>query len=200
VAKIERYLYNDFSYTIETGLKPVLVNGEVVKVKTSVPRVKWSINFGKVSAELKNNLETALFRAQDDLYFNPHIGPAFYIGKHEDLGSGAINYYLTYVFEYDYYETFVNKKIPYTIEGSNHVLSGGIVIPANMTPTDDPVIIKPTADTDRKLFYLDSNLSATHKFNSVYELKQSFYEQAAPLPYTTMFIVGAPNVNYDTSC
>ena len=60
---IERFLYNELSYTISTGKSPVVVNSEKVHNKISVPFVNWEINFGVIDTEFKNFLEENLFSA-----------------------------------------------------------------------------------------------------------------------------------------
>lgn len=197
---LESYLYNDFGYKIETGRIPILVNDAIVYADKSIPRVIWEIDFGRVTTQLKNAIEEGIFLSYDELYFKSYVGPAYKIGKYIDVLSGDISYYLTYVFEYAYYNGFVNKPLDYVIDGSDHIIADSIRIPIAQAETDAPIVVD-KAGLLRKLHFLSSDLKIVHKANDISTLKATFYEQASPLNVSAnTFTVGVTNVNYNTTC
>ena len=195
---LQRYLYDGLAYTIETGKIPLVVDQTVVFSRNELPRTVWDVDFGKVTEQLKNAIETAIITDPNALFIESHIGPAYYISKRLD---GATNqYFLTYIFEHDFYSTFVNKELSYVESGSNDILEGGIVIPNNMIDGNTPVVVPGNPYIKRKLTFLDTKLKIIHKYNGVYEMKVRFTEFAKPLPYSSMFVVGVSDADYLTGC
>jgi hypothetical protein len=196
---IEKYLYNDFNYKLETGRKPFLVNDTINYVNTSIPRTIWDLDLGNITVPFKDAIEQAIFTDPNNIFFRSYIGPAYYIGKYKDLLTDEVFYYLTYIFEYDYYNSFVNKPLSYTVEGSNHVIEGQFTVPADFSSSDDPIVIDKLIELPRKLNYLESLVKHIHKTNGINNLKLSFSEQASPLDLEA-FTIGVCNVDYSSYC
>ena len=200
MAELKRYLYDGLSFKISTGIVPVVVNGVVIDSKQSVPQVEWNLNFGKVDVGLKNAIEDTIMLDPNDTFINSFIGPHFYIGKRINPVGDVAEYYLTYAFEYKYYNTFVNKPLSYVVDGSDHLIDGGIRIPISQVDTDTPVEITGAISIYRKLFYLASVQDVNHEFNNIFSMKAKFIELAAPLAYTGMFKVGESRVDNNLYC
>ena len=62
---LERFLYEDLTYTINTGKSPVVVNSSKVHNKISVPFVNWEINLGMIDYEFKNFIEENLMASEE---------------------------------------------------------------------------------------------------------------------------------------
>ena len=199
MAELKRYLYDGLSYRIDTGVKPMIVRGSVVQTKQTVPRTTWEIDFGVVNHELKNAIEASVFNDPNDLYIRSYIGPGFMIGRFIDL-SGNYYYYLTYWFEYQYYNNFVIRPLEFTVDGTDHLIEGQIRIPITWTTGDPVVIVSKPTEFKRKLFFTDTKLNVTHKANGTFSMKGSFVEQARPLPYSGLDLVGASNDSYAEYC
>lgn len=200
MAELKRYLYNDLSFKISTGIVPIIVNNTVVDSKKAVPQTIWSIDFGEVDMGLKNAIENTIFLDPNDTFINSFVGPSFYIGKRINPVGSVAEYYLTYVFEYKYYQTFVNKPLTYVVDGSDHLIDGSIRIPIAQTDQDTPIVLTGATSVYRKLFHLDSILDIKHSFNNIYSMKAKFTELAAPLAYTGMFIVGESDADNNLYC
>ena len=200
MAELKRYLYDGLSFKISTGIVPVIVNGTVVDSKQSVPQTVWNLDFGKVDMGLKNAIEDTMFLEPNDTFINSFVGPHYYIGKRINPVGSAAEYYLTYVFEYKYYNTFVNKPLTYVIDGSDHLIDGSIRIPISQVEVDPIVEITGATSIYRKLFYIDSTQDVNHEFNNIFNMKARFTEIAAPLAYTGMYIVGASYVDNYSTC
>ncbi len=196
MAELKKYLYDGLSFKIETGVVPIIVNNSIIKSKQNVPQVVWSIDFGKVDMDLKNAIENSIFKEPDNTFINSYVGPSFYIGKR----SSPTEYYLTYVFEYEYYQTFVNKPLSYIVDGSDHLIEGSVRIPISQGSGDTPVSLTGAKSLPRKLFYVQADLDISHSFNNVFLMKAKFTELAAPLTYTGMFIVGEASANNFVYC
>jgi len=198
MAIIDRYLYENLTYTIGTGKKPVLVDTTLVHPKIAIPKVTWEIDFGTVSEELKNAIEETIFKEPNNTGINCAVGPAYVIGKYDD-GFNPIEYHLTYLFEYEYYRTFVDRPIGYTVVGTDHLLDIGITIPINQNENDPIVIIPTKTELYRKLFYKESLVKVTHIANAISKMRMKFDEVYKPLYNSPgMFIVGASDANYIT--
>ncbi len=198
MAELKKYLYNDLSFKAFTGVMPIMVNNTVVVSKQSIPKTTWTIDFGKVDVELKNAIEEIIFLAPNDTFIRSYVGPSFYIGKR--TGTGGVEYYLTYLFEYKYYNTFVNKPLEYVIDGSDHLIEGYIRIPISQGSSDEPFKIIGVNELPRKLFYLETDLEINHLFNNTFSMKANFTELSSPLTYTNLFIAGVANANNLTYC
>jgi len=200
MAELKRYLYNGLNFTVNTGFKPVIVNDRLINVKQKIPRTIWDIDFGQVDNELKNAIESTVLLDINDTFIKTYVGPAFYIGKLIDPITAAISYYITYVFEYNYYKKFLNKPLSYTVSGTNHIIEDTIVIPANQLSTDPKVVISEATNLPRKLFYQKDKIGFLHATNGLFKMKLSFVEQGKPLVTTEAFIVGESNDNYNNNC
>lgn len=200
MAELKRYLYDGLEYNILTGIQPIVVNSSIVESKQSIPQVIWSLQFENIDNELKNAIEAIIFLDKNNTTISCTVGPHYYIGKHIDLVNGTISYYLTYVFEYDYYNGFVNKPLSYIVDGTNHIIEDSLIVPANQTALDPIVEFNQVAYITRKLFYLDNDLKVNHKFYNHFNLRLNFSELAKPLGYTDMFIVGASYANNASYC
>ena len=55
MAEIKKYLYNDLTFKIATGIVPVIVNNELVKTKQSIPQLTWNIDFGEPNSIARIN-------------------------------------------------------------------------------------------------------------------------------------------------
>jgi hypothetical protein len=200
MAELKRYLYDGLKYKIITGTTPIIVNDQVVDTKQSIPKTIWTLKFGKVNPEIKDAIENIIFSDPNNIFISSPIGPSYYIGKKVDYVSQVASYFMTYVFEYKYHNTFVDKPISYTVEGTDHVLEGGIRIPANQGPNDPVVIIKGNVWTPRKLKFLDTKVLVQHEVYRLFNFDLDFTETAAPLPYSGMFIVGESYAAADYVC
>lgn len=200
MAELKRYLYNNLSFKISTGVTPVVVNELVIDAKQTVPQVIWNINFGKADMSLKNAIEATIMLEPNSTFINSYVGPHFYIGKRINPVGSVAEYYLTYVFEYAYYNTFVNKPLNYIVDGSDHLIEGSIRIPIAQVDGDTPVVFEGASALPRKLFYLESMLDISHEFNNIFNLKGRFTELAAPLPYTNLFIAGVSDADNTLYC
>lgn len=194
---LHRYLYNGLQLTIDTGIKPVLVDTLVYPSKVGVPSTTWTVDFGNVSDELKNAIENAIFSDPNDLYIESRIGPSFLIGKRTSP-LGVVKYYLTYVFEYEYYQTFMDRELSHTVNGNDHVLDIGVTIPADHLPSDDPIVVPADLSLFRKLVYLQDKIKASHQSNSIYQMKLDFKEIYKPLNLSGIYTVGTSDANYIT--
>ncbi len=200
MAEIKRYLYNDLSFKVATGITPIIVNSVVVDAKQTVPETIWNINFGKVDMALKNAIEATLALEPNDTSIRSYIGPHYYIGKRINPVGSVTEYYLTYVFEYAYYQTFVNKPLAYIVDGSDHLIEGVLRIPISQVEGNDPIVFAGAKPLPRKLFHLENSLDIKHEFNNIFSFKVKLTELAAPLAFTNLFIAGASDVDYDSSC
>lgn len=195
---IEKYLYNDFSYVIRSGKMPFLVGSGVVFTRNTVPRLEWSIDFGKITLEFKNAIEEGIFIDYADLYFKSFVGPAFFIGKHVDILTSEVSYYVTYIFEYAYYGSFVNKPLNYIVDGTDHLIEGQIRIPIDHVEADEPLVIG-SLELARKLYFLEADMKLVHNTNNISSFKATFIEQAEPLA-VSVYKVGVSDVNHTTIC
>ena len=200
MAEIKRYLYNSMSFKIATGYKPVVVNTEVINSKLAIPQVIWNIDFGKIDLAFKNAIEETIFLEPNNTTILSYIGPHFYIGKRTDVTSGLAEYYLTYVFEYVYYSTFVNKPLSYVVDGTDHLIEDTLRIPISQAEGDTPVSFTGAIPLPRKIFYLDSSLDFRHESNNIFNFKVKFNEIAAPLSYTNLFIAGKSDADNNLYC
>jgi len=200
MAEIKRYLYNDLGFKILTGITPVVVNENVIDAKQATPQVDWAINFGKIDMALKNAIEATLALEPNNTFIRSYVGPHYYIGKRINPVGSVAEYYLTYIFEYAYYSTFVNKPLDYVVDGSDHLIEGSIRIPISQIESDEPIVISDAKSLPRKLFHLETFLDVKHEFNNIFSFSVKLTELAAPLPFTNLFIVGVSDVSYDTSC
>lgn len=200
MAEIKRYLYDGLTYKISTGVKPVLVNGDIVKTKQTVPKATWNIDFGKSDTEIKNAIEHTILLEPNNTYIRSFVGPAFYIGKRIDAVSGVISYYMSYIYEFDYYKKFVNKPLAYEVDGTDHLIEGAIRVPISQTDLDDRIVVDQPVELPRKLYFNKTELSITHQYNGISGMKLECYEQAQPLPYTSVFIIGGSNDSYLDYC
>ena len=200
MAELKRYLYDELSFKISTGIVPVIVNNVVIDAKQAAPQTEWSLNFGKVDMDLKNAIEATIFLDPNNIFINSFVGPHFYIGKRLNPVGGAAEYYLTYAFEYKYYGTFVNKPLTYVVDGSDHLIDGSFRIPISQAVSDPVVKFTGATSIYRKLFYVSSAQDVNHEFNNIFNMKANFTEIAAPLAYTEMFIVGESSVDNNLYC
>lgn len=200
MAELKKYLYDGLEYNISTGVQPILVDGFIVESRQAIPEVIWSLEFENISGELKNAIENIIFLDKDNTTIKSPIGPHYYIGKYIDLVDGTVSYYLTYIFEYDYYNGFVNKPLTYVVDGTDHLIESSIRIPISQTASDPIVQVSQVVYIPRKLFYLEDGLKVNHKFYNHFSLKFEFREIAKPLGYTSMFIVGASYANNASYC
>ena len=167
---IERFLYNELSYTINTGKFPLVVNSEKVHNKVSVPSVTWDINFGTVDTEFKNFLEEELF-SSDIIKLVSHVCPSYRIIKNNS------QFFYVYKHELDYY-------------GSNKIdlrrlVSGSILANDNFFDIANKQLKNNLAYEHITLFLQDS-FTVTHKANGLLECKCSLKEYFKPteLNYT----------------
>ncbi len=200
MAEIKRYLYDGLSFKISTGITPIVVNELVVNAKQTIPQITWNIDFGKVDMALKNAIEATLALEPNDTSIRSYIGPHYYIGKRINPVGSVAEYYLTYMFEYSYYQTFVNKPLNYVVDGSDHLIEGTLRIPISQSDGDTPIVFTGAKALPRKLFHLESFLDIKHEFNNVFSFKVKLTELAAPLAFTNLFIAGASDVDYDSTC
>lgn len=200
MAEIKRYLYNGLSFKINTGVVPIVVNNTVIKSKQSAPQVVWDIDFGEISMGLKNAIEETIFLEPNNTFITSFVGPNFYIGKRVNPVGDVAEYYLTYLFEYDYYGTFVNRPLSYVVDGSDHLIEGVIRIPIAQVEATPNVVFEGATALPRKLFYLGSDLDVKHNYSNVFGFSSKFTEIAPPLVYTGMYIVGESDASYYTSC
>lgn len=199
MAELKRYLYDGLIFKTTSGVVPIIVNGAVVSSKQGVPKTTWNINFGKVGMELKNAIEESIFLEPDNTFIRSYVGPSFYIGKRVNPIGGATEYYLTYLFEYQYYQTFVNKPLNYVVDGSDDLIEGTIRIPSNQS-AGSPIVITNASELPRKLFYIETDLDVEHLFNNTFSMKAKFTELAEPLAYTNLFIAGESSASDFTYC
>ena len=200
MAELKRYLYDGLSFKINTGIVPIIVNNTVINAKQSVPHVIWSLDFGKVDMGLKNSIDETIFLEPDDTFITSYVGPSFYIGKRVNPVGSVNEYYLTYLFEYKYYTTFVNRPLTYIVDGSDDLIEGAIRIPSNQGSGDTPIVIAGAQPLPRKLFYTQEDLDIGHSFNNVFTMKAKFTELASPLTYTEMFIAGESSADNSLYC
>ena len=200
MAELKRYLYDGLSFKINTGIVPIIVNGLVISSKQSVPQLTWNIDFGKVDMDLKNAIEQTIFLEPDDTFITSYVGPSFYIAKRVNPIGSVTEYYLTYLFEYKYYSTFVNKPLAYVVDGADDLIEGSIRIPSDQGSGDTPIVISGAIPLPRKLFYVQEDLDISHSFNNIFIMKAKFSELAAPLTYTEMFIVGESSADNAIYC
>ncbi len=195
---LHKYLYDDLSLDIVTGFKPVMVNNTVHNSRVGLPLTKWAINFGLVSDELKNAIETAILQEPNDLYILSPVGPGFNISKRVNP-IGPVTYYITYIFEYQYYNQFMDREVSYVTDGTDHLLDIGVRIPISQIASDTPVVVRADTVVPRKLLFLGESIKEIHKTNTVYEMKLQFTEVYKPLMYSNMYVVGVSDVNH-TAC
>ena len=194
---LHKYLYDNLSIDIVTGFKPVMVNNRVHNSKVGLPLTKWDINFGTVSDELKNAIESAIMGDPNSLYIESPVGPGFNISKRVSP-LGIVSYYISYLFEYAYYGVAMDREVSYTDNGTHHVLDIGVSIPINQSASDVPVVVPAHTVVPRKLLFLDENIREVHKANTIFEMKLRFTEVYKPLSYSSMYIVGVSDVNHNS--
>lgn len=200
MAEIKRYLYNGLGFKIDTGITPIIVNETALQTKSKVPQTIWTIDFGDVTMELKNAIEHTIFLEPNNTTVLSYVGPHFYIGKRINPVGDITEYYLTYIFEYAYYSTFVNKPLSYIVDGTDHLIEGTLRIPIAQTSGDTPIVFDKAEPLPRKMFYLAQTLGIAHKYNNVFNFKIVFNELAKPLAFTNLFIVGVSDAYDDTTC
>jgi hypothetical protein len=196
---IPRFWYDDMTFSTYTGITKSLVGGEVLGLKMNMPRTTWTLSIKYATQALKNAIESTLAEHISDTYIKMAVGPAFYIHRYNSLTEGT-KYFMTYVFEFAFYKCPVARELSYVTEGSNHVLDGGIVIPADQADGDVPIIIKDYKEIPRRV--VDDNLTVniTHKANNLFDLKLKLQDIARPTYLTTPYIVGVPDENYTAVC
>ena len=199
MAELKRYLYDGLSFKATTGVIPIIVNGNVISSKQGVPKLTWSIDFGKVDMSLKNAIEETIYLEPDNTFIRSYVGPSFFIGKRVNPIGSVNEYYLTYLFEYKYYDTFVNKPLAYVVDGGDDLIEGLIRIPSNQG-AGNPINISGAVELPRKLFYTEADLDVNHLFNNTFAMKAKFTELAAPLTYTGMYVVGVADANNAVYC
>lgn len=195
--ELKQYLVNDLEFDISTGYIPVIVNDSVVKSRQALPKITWHINFGDVKEKLKNTIEHIIFTEPNNTFIISNIGPSYYIVK-EHLYWGEyiiLNYYMTYIFEYDYYGKFVNRPLSYVEDGTDHLIEGVIRVPINQSAIDPPIVIPENTAMPRKLFFQESKIRLRHKYNGIYNFKAVFSEQAGPISSGGLYVVGETYVD-----
>jgi hypothetical protein len=196
---IPRYLYDDMTFQEYTGVRNTLVDTEVVPLKLNLPKVTWHLSLDYATLELKNAIELALHQHADDLYVETVIGPAYYIDKRVD-NLGDTHYYMTYLFEENYYGKPVSRPLVYSTSGSDHILADGTVIPSSQSESSPPVTINSTREVPRKVLFADSSLNIVHKANGLYSIKIKLEDIAKPMGYTDIYRVGVPDADYIANC
>ena len=167
---IERFLYNELSYTISTGKSPVVVNSEKVHNKISVPFVNWEINFGVIDTEFKNFLEENLFSA-DTIKLVTNICPAYRVIK-----NNSQIFYL-YKHELDFYgegKVDLRRLLPGTFLGLDSFF-------------DAPnKLLKNNLAYEHITLFLQDSFTVTHKANGLLECRCNLKEYFKPtnLNYT----------------
>ena len=173
---IERFLYNELSYTINTGKAPVVVNSEKVHNKVSVPFVNWEINFGVIDTEFKNFLEESLF-LDSKIELVTNICPAYRVIKE----AGSL--YYIYKHELDFYGP---EKLDL-----NRTLDASFLNVENFLDVPNKLLKNNLAYKHITLFLQDS-FTVTHKASGLLECKCSLKEYFKP----TSFIYTTEGASY----
>ena len=195
MATIKRYLYDGLSFSIESGRSPVLVDNTLIHSKVSIPKVIWSIDFGSVDEPLKNAIEQTVFSEPNSTFIECAVGPSYVVGKYQPV-FGSVKYFMTYLFEYKYYNGFVDRELSYTVDGAYHVLENGLRVPDNQSPTSPMLVCPSRVEIKRKLFYMNSKTSIEHMANGIYKLRMNFTEAYRLLNLGNTFLIGASDANY----
>ena len=161
---LERFLYEDLTYTINTGKSPVVVNSSKVHNKISVPFVNWEINLGMIDYEFKNFIEESLMSA-DEVKFITSICPAYRIVKNNS------QYFYIYKHELDFY-------------GSNFV-DLRRVVPASISSIDNfkdapNKVLKNFIAYEHTTLFLQDALQVIHKANGLMECRINLKEYFKP--------------------
>jgi len=180
---LERFLYEELSYTINTGKSPVVVNSEKVHNKISVPFVNWEINFGVIDTEFKNFLEENLL-SSDSVDLITHICPAYRIIK-----NNSQQFYI-YKHELDYYGS--DKVDLRRLVDNSHTIAENFFDPVNL-------FLKPNLPLTHKVLFLQDSFQVTHKANGLLECRCVLKEYFKPtsLTYT---VTGASYANDSIGC
>ena len=195
---IPRFLYDDMTFSIYSGIKQTLVDTEVIDLRLNAPYTRWQLNLNYASIELKNHIEQALLTHGDELYLKSAIGPSYKIYKLDTISG--ISYYLTYDFEYKYYNKPMNRPLSYVEEAGYHIIEGAIRIPVDQSVGDPVILISAYPELPRKVVYTDTTFRITHKANNNYSLKFDVLDIAKPLGLPGAFVVGESNADYITNC
>ena len=185
---IPKFLYNDLTYDIYTGIEQTIVDNTIIPVKINAPKVTWKFKFDYIKEETKNYIEQILLERIDDTYINPGVGPSYKIFRYIDINNTYF-YYYTYAHEYAFYSKIINRVINYTESGNDHILDGGLVVPKTQTI---PIEIKEPFHYPRKVLLAEKSLSIVHKANGLYNLKLNFEDLASTinLPDNRVTLIG----------
>ena len=161
---IERFLYDELSYTINTGKSPIVVNSEKVHNKINVPFVTWEINFGVIDTEFKNFLEENLF-STNVVELVTNICPAYRIIQNQS------QLFYIYKHELDFYG---ESKFD-----SRRLVDASFVHQDNFFDITNKLLKNNMAYKHITLFLQDS-FTVTHKANGLLECRCSLKEFFKP--------------------
>lgn len=192
---LDKYQYKGLKYQIITGDKKAILDEHIVSCKVGIPLVNWTLRFKNVSSELKDYIESITYDYQEDLILKSHINPRFRIFRDT---RATRKYYLTYEHEYRYYNTAVNRSIPFTNDGTNDILEGGIIIPVTI-PTEG-IVVPNNTDFSRKVYYLETKNTVTHEAYKIHSFSIRVKDIAKPVSQSVIEYIGASDVAYVTNC
>ena len=132
MAIIKNFLYDGLTYTITTGVAPVVINNEIIRPKVSLPFTRWDINFGLVKHDLANFIQNMIFTDINNLYLSTAVRPSVKLFK---ITGGTEDFY---TYRYTYEETYygsnfydvTNRRLLFTTDGSyDYITDGDLKIP-----------------------------------------------------------------------
>lgn len=130
MAVIKNFLYDSLSYTITTGVNPVVVGNRVTHPKIGIPVVTWDINFGVIQPDLANLIQDMLFESINNLFLASHVFPAVKLYK----ATKGLDTFYTYVYVHE--EAFygpgkydlINRRLSYTTDGAFDTITEGSLV------------------------------------------------------------------------
>lgn len=130
MAIIKNFLYDSLSYTISTGVNPVVIGNTAVHPKIGIPVVAWDISFGVIQPDLANLIQEMLYESVNDLYLASHTFPAVKLYK----ASKGLDSFYTYVYAHEekFYGSskydLVNRRLAYTTDGAFDTITDGSLV------------------------------------------------------------------------
>jgi len=195
---IKNFLYDGFTYKIDTGFIPIVVNNQTVRTKVKIPLITWKINFGNVKNDLHNHIENLLFNSLNDLYLATHIFPSLKLFK---VTGGAQDFYTyRYLHEEEYYGSdfydVTNRKMLFTTDGSyDTIIDGDLVI----TISEIGSVVLINKRFPHFVHYLNNSISVKHVTNTIFNTSASVVEYFDPTDIAdiadTITYVGASNAS-----
>lgn len=123
---IKNFLYNNLSFSINSGVGSVIVGNAIKSPKLSTPQVTWDVAFGIIKPDLFNLIQQELYGEDEPLWLLSFISPKVNLYK---VTSGLEQFY-TYVYAHEQYFfgtnafDLIHRKISFTSDGTFDNLIG----------------------------------------------------------------------------